>query len=114
MRERATHLGLAALALVALVVLWRFPVLGEAYLGVDRLSGKAPFRTGNARAKNPLDQDPVLCTFPREARIGESLRAGNGAPRWEPGLGAGEPVSLVNAAAPDYPVYWLAYRILPA
>src|SRR5205807_1404144 len=32
----------------------------------------------------------------------------------EPGLGAGEPVALMNATAPDYPPWRLAFRFLPA
>jgi hypothetical protein len=103
------------LTLVAAVVLGRFTAKHEALLGVDLLAFVYPpyAQAGTPPPRNLLDSDPVVCTFPREASMAASLRAGHGAPRWEPGLGAGEPVSLVNATAPDYPPWRLAYSFLP-
>ncbi len=107
--------ALVALALVACAVLERFTVRHEALLGVDVLERFPPYATRDPGwPHNILDTDPVLCTFPREAVMGESLRAGHGAPRWEPALGTGEPVSLVNATAPDYPPWRAAFTLLPA
>jgi hypothetical protein len=112
---RSTLLPLAGLVLVAAVVLGHFLLEGKAYLPGDVLPIYAPFRV-NPRPvpRNKLDADPALCTFPREASIGGELRARRGAPRWEPGLGAGEPITLENATAPDYPPWRLAYALLPA
>ena len=103
------------LALVAAVVLARFTAKHEALLGVDLLAFLYPpyAHAGAPPPRNVLDSDPVVCTFPREASMAASLREGRGAPRWEPGLGAGEPVSLVNATAPDYPPWRVAYALLP-
>ncbi len=103
------------LALLAAVVLGRFTAKHEALLGVDLLAFLYPpyAHAGAPPPRNVLDSDPVVCTFPREASMAASLREGRGAPRWEPGLGAGEPVSLVNATAPDYPPWRLAYAFLP-
>lgn len=113
----APLLATLAIALCALLLMWRPVVAGEVFLPIDALLHLHPWRYSYERVpvNNPRNTDPIRQTYPRRVLTNAMVEQG-ALPLWNPSIITGTPLLDDGQLAFFYPpsLLFLALPFAPA
>ncbi|MBI2267341.1 MAG: YfhO family protein [Armatimonadetes bacterium] len=112
--KRAAWAPAACFLLVALILFWRFFLLGEVSYDASHLRAFYPWRASHEkdpRPVNPVLYDPLFIYYPQDDLYNQEVKNGN-LPLWNPYNFCGHPLLANGRSAMLYPPRWLAHRFL--